>query len=389
MREGAASTGIAELDRALGGLYWGDNVVWETDERAPADPFFRAIAETRSQYDVARFVTLTREPAAVRERYPELEVLDARAGTSLAQPRPLLEEVRQACLDSRRTLLLLDSLDAMSAQWGAETARRFFVRSCPLLLELGAIAYWSLVPGKHSKKVREEIEEVTQCVLAVGEGRVRIAKAEGRPAGVAGSVFRYRVEDGRPVLAPAPAAARLGTALRALRVQRGLSQADLARLAGVSPSAISQAERGHRGLSLETLLDLTAKLNMTLDELLRGEDTPGYRLARGGDRAERVAGRPIPLLDDPLAGLRAYLLRLSPGGSAAPGFAHKDVEIVAVAQGLVQVVLPTGRPVLRHGEALLAERSGVIGWRNLGDSEAVFFWILRDEATRRADRDPA
>ena len=389
MREGTASTGIAELDRALGGLYWGDNVIWETDERAPADPFFRAIAETRSAYDVAGFVTLTQDPATVRERYPALEVLDARPGTSLAQPRPLLEKMRRTCLHSRRTLLLLDSLDAMSAQWGAETARRFFVRTCPLLLELGAIAYWSLVPQKHSKKVREEIEEVTQCVLAVGEGRVRIAKAEGRPPGAAGSVFRYRLEDGRPVLAPAPAAARLGTALRALRLQRGLSQGDLARLAGVSPSAISQAERGHRGLSLETLLDLTGKLNITLDELLRGEDAPGYRLARGGDRADHAEGRPIPLLDDPFAGLRAYVLRLSPAGSAAPGFAHKGLEIVAIAQGLVQVVLPTGRPVLRQGEALLAERSGVMGWRNVGDSEAVFFWILRDEPTRRAERDPA
>lgn len=385
MREGTASTGNAELDRALGGLYWGDNVVWEADEAAPAEPFFRAIAETRSAYDFAAFVTLAREPEAVRESYPGLEAVDARPGTTLERPRPLLEAVRRACLNSRHTLLLFDSLDAMSAQWGAEMARRFFLRSCPLLLELGAVAYWSLAPRMHSKKTRAEIEDVTQCVLSLGEGRLRVAKAEGRPPGVAGSVFRYSLENGRPRLAPAPAAARLGTALRAIRLQRGLSQGDLARLAGVSPSAISQAERGQRGLSLETLLDLTAKLNITLDELLRGEDAPGYRLARRHDRPERLKGRPIPLLDDPLAGLRAYVLRLSPGGSAAPGSAHKDVEIVAVAQGLVQVVLPTGRPVLRQGEALLAERSGVTGWRNIGDGEAVVFWILRDEPTRRAE----
>jgi len=34
--------------------------------------------------------------------------------------------------------------------------------------------------------------------------------------------------------------------------------------------------------------------------------------------------------------------------------------------------------VLREGEALLAERSAVTGWRNLGDREAVVFWVLRD-----------
>ena len=58
---------------------------------------------------------------------------------------------------------------------------------------------------------------------------------------------------------------------------------------------------------------------------------------------------------------------------------HKGVEMVAVATGLVQVVLATGRPVLRAGETLLAERSGISSWRNVGDREALLFWILRDE----------
>ena len=165
-------------------------------------------------------------------------------------------------------------------------------------------------------------------MIDVGDGRLRIAKAEGRPPGVEGSVFRYGLEDGRPVLEAAPAAARLGAALRGLRVSRHLSQSDLARLAGVSPSAISQAERGRRGLSLETLLDLAAKLNISLDELLRGEVAPGYRLARRDDPRLAESDRPAPLLDDPRTGLRAYLVRLSPGGSASPDFAHKGVELV-------------------------------------------------------------
>jgi transcriptional regulator with XRE-family HTH domain len=190
-------------------------------------------------------------------------------------------------------------------------------------------------------------------------------------------VFRYRVEQGKPVLAAAPAAARLGTALRAVRTDRGLSQSALARLAGVSPSAISQAERGQRGLSLDTLLDLSAKLNVTLDELLRGDVVPGYRLARR-DQPRTTEGRPLPLLDDPNAGLRAYVLRLGPGESAVPGLVHKGVEVVTVASGLVQVQLTTGQPVLRNGEALIAESSRVEGWRNLADRPALVFWILRD-----------
>jgi transcriptional regulator with XRE-family HTH domain len=221
---------------------------------------------------------------------------------------------------------------------------------------------------------------VTQCVIALSDDRVRIAQAEGRRPGVAGTIFRYRVRDGLPQLSAAPAAARLSAALRAVRLQRGLNQADLAGLAGVSPSAISQAERGRRGLSLETLLELTGKLNVTLDEFLRGEAAAGYRLGRRDHPQRRPGAKAValPLLDDPEAGLRAYVVVLPPGASATPPTAHKGVELVAVAQGLVQVSLAGGRPVLRRGETLLAERSGISGWRNLGESEAMLFWILRD-----------
>ena len=42
-----ATTGVAELDAALGGLFWGDNVVWEADEDGLPEPFYRAVADVR------------------------------------------------------------------------------------------------------------------------------------------------------------------------------------------------------------------------------------------------------------------------------------------------------------------------------------------------------
>ena len=374
-----ATTGIAELDRALGGLYWGDNVVLDAESPDAVEPFYRAAASA-TLYDTITFVTLARDPDELQASFPGIAVLDARAESPLAQARPLLETVARTCAEPGRHLVLFDSLEAMSDRWGRETAGIFFSRGCPLLLGLGAIAYWSLTAARHSPVLRREIEGITQCVLVLGDDTLRIAKAEGRPPGVEGGVFRYRLgDDGRPSLEEASTAARLGAALRALRSSRRLSQSELARLAGVSSSAISQAERGRRGLSLDTLLDLTGKLGISLDELLRGEVAPGYRLARRDDPRHAESDRPVALLDDPRAGLRAYLVRLSPGGTAAPEFAHKGVELVTVATGLVQVQLATGRPVLRPGEALIADQSGVEGWRNLTDREAVAFWILHDE----------
>ena len=372
-----AATGVGELDDALGGLFWGDNVVFEVAAGATADPFYRAAAASEVPYDRRLHVRL--EDGA--PTYAGFEVLDARSDASLAQPAPLLHAVVERCHSSERNLLLFDGLDTMTARWGADVAGRFFATCCPQLLELGAIAYWSMPAADEHAALRRTVAEVTQCVFVIDQGRLRIAKAEGRPPGVEGNVFRCSQEDGLPVLTPAPVVARIGTALRAARLQRNLSQSDLARIAGVSASAISQAERGQRGLSLETVLALATGLNVTLDELLRGEVATGYRLGRRRYPPRRRAAdgsRPLPLLDDREAGLRAYLVRLGRRGTTEPHVSHKGIELVAVASGLVQVILATGRPVLRTGEALLLDEAPVVAWRNLGVGDAMLFWIVRD-----------
>jgi transcriptional regulator with XRE-family HTH domain len=372
-----ASTGIAELDRVLGGLFWGDNVVFEVIDPPSAQPFYRAIAAVEEHYDQRLSVTLSQQPTEIRG----FDIIHAGPGSELAQPAPLLRAIVERCRRSERNLVLFEAMQTLIECWGAEVTARFFAHCCPQLLDLGAIAYWSVPSGQLYPGLRRTIEEITQCVLVVGDSRLRIAKAEGRPPGIEGSVFRYRDINGLPALTPAPVAARIGAALRAVRTQRQLSQSDLARLAGVSPSAISQAERGQRGLSLETLLELTGQLNISVDELLRGEVVAGYRLGRRDHpRTRRINSghQPLPLLDDPASGLRAYLVHLPPRQAGSPHLVHKGTELVAVANGLVQVILTNGRPVLRRGEVLLIDATTIEGWRNLGPSEATLFWILRD-----------
>ena len=365
-----ASSGVDELDALLGGLYWGDNVVWEVARPAAGAAFYGCAAAVTG-YD-GRIAIRLSESAPPPEGF---EVVDER------RPAPLLRELDVRCRSGERNLLLFPGLDEMAEEWGATTAEAFFARCCPQLLRLGAVAYWTLPAGGAYPRLRRTVEEVTQCVFAVGDDRLRIAKAEGRPPGVAGTVLRLQIDDGRPRLSPAPIAARIGPALRAARTKRHLSQSDIARLLGLSPSSISQAERGQSGLSLETLLDLSGKLDMTLDELLRGELAAGYRLGRlrqppGRDAA--ASAQPVALLDDPEVGLRSYLVRIPARATSEPHLRHKGIELVAVAAGLVQVKLATGSPVLRAGETLIAEDTPMTGWRNLGAGEATLFWILRD-----------
>jgi transcriptional regulator with XRE-family HTH domain len=379
----APTSGIDELDSALGGLFWGDNVVWEVDDPSTLAPFYAAAAGSTDRYDYAVFVAFGRDLLAVRRRFPAFEVIDAGPGTPLDRPGALLSELRRVCVRRRRNLVLFDPLEVAGSRWGHEIATRFFTRACPALLEIGAIAYWNVRTATISHEARQTIKGVTQCVIDLFDGHLRIVKAEGRPSGIEGSMYRCRIERGRPVLTLSPSAARLGRALVAIRRARGLSQRDLGRLGGVSASAISQAERGVRGLSLETVLELTRALGLSLDELLRGEVRPGYRVARISDLHAGVAGQPLPLLDLPSLGLRSYLLRLRPAETVDLGSAHEGLEVVAVAAGLVQVDLASGQPTLRQGEALLAEDDSVLAFRNVSDREALVFWVQRDEMLSR------
>jgi transcriptional regulator with XRE-family HTH domain len=376
---GPATSGIADLDRTLGGLFWGDNVVWELRQNASAEPFVRALVSAGGQAEAFAHVSFDGS-GTDGER---IDVIDASAGGAHARPGELLTAVRAYAGRAERTILVFDALDAMAERWGAEIARRFFVRCCPMLLEIGAIAYWSIGSSDALAALRREVEQITQCVLVVDDHRVRIAKADGRPPGVEGSVLTVSRHDDEIRLTASPAAARLAAALRSLRQRRNLSQTDLARLAGVSPSAISHAERGQSGLSLDTLLDLSARLNVTLDELLRGDAVRGYQLARRHDPSERSGSTLLPLLDELGVGLRVFLARLPPRASGQPDERHKGVEAVTVASGLVQIELGDRRAALRAGEALVAEASSITGWRNVGDGEALLFWILRDP--RRAE----
>jgi len=379
MANESTGTGVAELDRALDGLYWGDNVVWVWEgSDPPQQMFYDAIAQRRDDFGATGYVAASSDPAEIISRWPWLDILDARKGTPITSPRHLLEAIRQFCARAPRPLLLFDSLAPLADRWGMRIASGFFGHCCPMLLDLGAIAYWSVPGASQYRTMHREIEQITQCIIVVGEGRLRISKAEGRPPGAQGQLFRYSVQDGTLQLQPAQTAARVGAALRAYRLRRELSQSDLARLAGVSPSAISQVERGERGLSLETLMALSGRLNVTLDELLGGEVTPDYRIGRRHGLADTRRGSVLPLLDDAEAGLRAYLISMPRSATVEAPFQHKGTELVGVVNGLVQVLLGSGRPVLRRGETLLASRRGIDGWRNVGDADAQCIWVLRD-----------
>jgi transcriptional regulator with XRE-family HTH domain len=371
------SSGISDLDDLLGGLLTGDNVVWVTASQGVISAIEQAfLVEGLSRGEPCTYVTTEIAPSRLRtEIGAALRVLDARPGRALADPtdleRRILDEARRA-----PGRIVVDSLDSFVRRSGRPRALGLFSRTCPQLYDIGALAYWRVSRTVAGAALIDGITKVTQCVLDLGGGHLRVIKAEGRP-GVTGRLLQVRAgPDGTPSFAQEKALGRLGEGLRQLRRERHLSQAGLAQLAGVSPSAISQAESGHRGLALDTLLTLAEGLGASLDDLLSVRSDGDYVLARR-DRMTPHQGH-VALLDDPAAGLRAYLIHLGPGQSGTPPVSHKGVELILVAAGLVQADLVLATPVLRAGDAVLATKASVAGWRNLIAEPARLFWIVRD-----------
>lgn len=373
-------SGVADLDELLDGLILGDNVVLVTEEQALARRLEDALLESALTRGQACFYVSARpDVARLRDDLPApVKILDARPRGAFADPALLettLVEGSRSVRGGPPGCVVVDSLAAFARRWGADRAVAFFSRVCPRLFDLGALAYWQAPRQALGRSAIERVTKVTQCVLELDKDQLRVVKAEGRPASVQGRLLGLRLVDERIVLEDERALGRLGRGLEQLRRQRQLSQTDLARLGGVSPSAISQAEGGRRGLSLDTLVTLADGLGVGLDELLASNPLPGYVLGRHHRGSTRTQA---PLLDDPKAGLRTYLICLGPGESTTPEVAHKGLELVLVAAGLVQVTIGQDTPVMRAGDAALATREPVTRWRNLLNEPSLVFLVLRD-----------
>jgi transcriptional regulator with XRE-family HTH domain len=371
------SSGVPDLDELLGGLVPGDNVVWSHDDLELVTRFEDAfVREGLERAEPCHYVTATSSPAEVARRFPSgVEVLDARPRRRFAD-LVLLEQTVLEIARSTPGRVVFEGLDAIARRHDTDRALGFFTRTCPQLFDLGAVAYWRVPTAVLGMAFVDSMRRVTQCVIQIERRSLRVLKAEGHRVRAEGQLVRVLPGDGPPQLSGERSLGRLASALRRLRRQRHLTQAELARLAGVSPSAISQAEAAQRGLSLDTVMNLSDRLQISIDELLaRGGDTE-YVLARR-DRLQ-APGMITPLLDDPSVGLRAYLVNLPAGEAGSPPMAHKGAELLVVAAGLVQVDLGTAAPVMRAGDAVLATRVAIESWRNLSATPARVFWVLRD-----------
>ena len=406
------STGIEALDQVLGGgLGVGDNVVWQAADPAGIEPFVEAFLATAHGSTPLTYLSFRQPPAAVLDRFGRVwdrerfTLLDGwtggqdagrgrgKAASGKARVRRLkdpgdLEQVNRELAEIEDELgpgagYVFDDLTSMQRLWGAEAALAAFLRWCPRLYQERTVAYWLLERDAHPPAFRSRLADITQVVLDLeatpAERTLQVVKADGHPAGVAGRTLRYADEDGRlQVLQQAAhVQERIAEQVRAERIAAGLSQTELARRIGVTPSALSQVERGRHGLSGETLTRLWATLGVPFGPAT-GPASPPYRLARRGARQPLTPGPGLAgetVLQDP-SGLAMYELRFAAGGSGRRPFETKQPELVLVLEGALELQLGQEARTLQQGDAILVPSQPVTGWRNPARDPARVLWVL-------------
>lgn len=373
------TSGVGALDGLIDGVRVGDNLVvvigdgvpdvWVVDRFASAaDPTRLVVADTTGRHADAR---------------GSAQVLD----WSAAGGRPTAEQARAELAEADRRVgadaaFAFDSLTAMARAWGDQAALDLFLWACPRLFRRGSVALWVVDHDRHDVSFLRRLTDVTQVVVtmrATDDGvQLEVVKADGRPPSVLGRAVRGRLarDDLVDVRPSGGGRQRFGQSLRQLRTSRGVNQAELARQVGISPSALSQAERGVRGVSAETLMRIWEALGVPFG--IEPPASRGYRINhRGGHAPVALAGGVTgrQLSEGPVAHLWHLAVEARATGRG-PLFAVKAAETVTVLRGVLQLHLEGSTETLHEGDTLVAETASITGWANPADTDAEVVWAI-------------
>ena len=166
----------------------------------------------------------------------------------------------------------------------------------------------------------------------------------------------------------------VGPRLRALRVRRNVTLAELSAATGISVSTLSRLESGQRRPNLELLLPLAREHGVPLDELVGAPATGDPRI-----HIKPIArhGMTILPLSSESGGLRAFknvIAASSPRTEPSPR-THEGYEWIYVLKGRLRLILGEHDLILPTGEA--AEfNTKTPHWFGRADDEAVEFLSL-------------
>lgn len=374
------STGVPALDEVIDGVRVGDNLVLSARGEATVDPVVQRFVDARED---RQLVVCSRQDRW--EASSSVTVVDWSSLGDLDGVRAAVSEADLAVGDD--ALFVFDDLTAVQDAWGAEAALGLFLWACPRLYRRRSVALWVLDAGHHQPAFLRRLTAVTQVVLDVtrddGGLRFTVAKADGRPTSTVGRQVVLHPETLETIELRDMQTERIGDLIRRERTERKLAQAELARRVGISPSALSQLERGVRGVSADTITRIWEVLGVPFGP---GSDRPaGHRITRRSAQPppESAGGLTRQQLSANQATGELWRVTIAPdaSGRGAP-FPVKAAEVITVLAGVVDFELGGHPETLHEGDTLTTTSTAVTGWGNPGASECELLWAVLPAGSR-------
>jgi len=178
--------------------------------------------------------------------------------------------------------------------------------------------------------------------------------------------------------------ATVGTMVHTLRKEKGMTLAQLAETAGLSPAIVSQIERGKANPSFTTLAQLAHGLEIPVGRFFLGHDEPASPVVRGSDRRslqgvtrESVGEAIHELLTPDQNGLLEAQWIVSPPGhdTSATPFHHGGEEFGIVISGKIDVYLDGERHILEAGDSMTFASTIPHWYINSYDESCVAVWV--------------
>jgi XRE family transcriptional regulator, regulator of sulfur utilization len=174
------------------------------------------------------------------------------------------------------------------------------------------------------------------------------------------------------------APANLGRNIAQLRQARGLSQQQIAKLAGIPRATWANLESGAANPTLAVLVAVAKALQVRLEELIEPPRRSGRHYPAAALPVRKRGTVTVrKLLPETIAGLEIERMELPPGG-AMPGIPHTPGtrEYLTCERGQIELSAAGERWQLAPGDVVVFRGDQRHGYRNLGATTAVAYSVV-------------
>jgi transcriptional regulator with XRE-family HTH domain len=174
----------------------------------------------------------------------------------------------------------------------------------------------------------------------------------------------------------------VGSNLRRLRGQRGLSLEKLSQVSGVSRAMLGQIELGQSAPTINVLWKISSALGVPFSALISARSAGSVHVLRA-EQAKLLTShdgsftsRALFPFDEPRR-VEFYELRLAPGGvEKADAHNPGTIENLVVARGTVEIEVQGKKELLSTGDAMVFEADVPHVYRSKADGESVMYLVM-------------